>query len=363
MEAVVAYLDERRPRAARARARAATPASTTSRATRQATARRSLLGVSEPCRRQVVEQLVELRRSAGDYLRARRARRRGRALLRRAERRAWSTTPRSTTARCSATAVVLEPARPPHGRHARRAASRTSTRTAARRGSSSGRTTRTSATRARPRWAARGELNVGQLVRERHGRRRRAGRLHHLRRHGHRRLRLGRRRPSASASARRCPAATRRCSTTPAIPRVPALPAGRRRRSAAGAARAAAGAGDRRDLPARDRAREPLLHRAASPDQFDASSTSTRRAPSSRSSARRHGSAARCPRPTRQRSEPRFTSPHRRRRIPRHGSRPQGGVGSAAHHRRRNPSWFPRVRDMYGGVQRLRADVRAETPA
>ena len=36
--------------------------------------------------------------------------------------------------------------------------------------SSSGRTTRTSATRAPPRWAERGELNVGQLVRERYGR-------------------------------------------------------------------------------------------------------------------------------------------------------------------------------------------------
>ena len=48
--------------------------------------------------------------------------------------------------------------------------------------SSSGRTTRTSATRAPPRWASRGELNVGQLVRERYGRDARARRLHHLHR-------------------------------------------------------------------------------------------------------------------------------------------------------------------------------------
>ena len=66
--------------------------------------------------------------------------------------------------------LVVEPARPPHGRDARRARSRhLARRRDGRRGSPSGRTTRTWATRARPRWAKRGELNLGQLVRERHG--------------------------------------------------------------------------------------------------------------------------------------------------------------------------------------------------
>ena len=39
--------------------------------------------------------------------------------------------------------------------------------------------------------AERGELNLGQLMRERHPRRRRARRLHHLRGHRHRRLDWG----------------------------------------------------------------------------------------------------------------------------------------------------------------------------
>ena len=88
--------------------------------------------------------------------------------------------------------LVLEPARPPHGRDARRAGRAPRPRGAAGRRSWSGPTTPTSATRARPRWGRRGELNVGQLVRERHGRDAVSGRLHHLRRHGDGRLGLGR---------------------------------------------------------------------------------------------------------------------------------------------------------------------------
>ena len=68
MEAVVAYLEEVDPAAAsRARRRyeCLHPYSQDSAAYGQAV----LLGVSEPCRRRVLEQLVELRRRAGDYLR------------------------------------------------------------------------------------------------------------------------------------------------------------------------------------------------------------------------------------------------------------------------------------------------------
>lgn len=68
IEAVVAYLDDVDPAAAlRARRRyeCLHPFSQDSSAYGQAV----LLGVSEPCRRRVLEQLVELRRHAGDYLR------------------------------------------------------------------------------------------------------------------------------------------------------------------------------------------------------------------------------------------------------------------------------------------------------
>ncbi len=67
MEAVIAYLDEQDPdAAARARARyeCLQPYSGESSAYGEAV----LLGVSEPCRRRVIEQLVELRRRAGEYL-------------------------------------------------------------------------------------------------------------------------------------------------------------------------------------------------------------------------------------------------------------------------------------------------------
>ena len=67
MRAVIAYLDEQDPAAAaRARARyeCLQPYAGESTAYGQAV----LLGVGEPCRRRVFEQLVELRRRAGDYL-------------------------------------------------------------------------------------------------------------------------------------------------------------------------------------------------------------------------------------------------------------------------------------------------------
>jgi erythromycin esterase-like protein len=67
MEAVINYLDEQEPAAAqRARQRyeCLQPYSGDSSAYGQAV----LLGVSQPCRRRVIEQLVELRRDAGEYL-------------------------------------------------------------------------------------------------------------------------------------------------------------------------------------------------------------------------------------------------------------------------------------------------------
>ncbi len=67
MEAVISYLDEQDPQAAaRARARyeCLQPYAGDSAGYGQAV----LLGVGEPCRRRVLEQLVELRRDAGQYL-------------------------------------------------------------------------------------------------------------------------------------------------------------------------------------------------------------------------------------------------------------------------------------------------------
>ncbi len=139
-----------------------------------------------------------------------------RVLLRRAERAAGAATPRSTTARCSAGRSILEPARPPHGRDARRARSRTSV---------TGRSARAIVV-----WAhnshlgdaratemgERGELNVGQLVRADARRATRRWSASPPTRAPSPRRRTGTGRPSASASGRRCRAATRRSSTTPA---------------------------------------------------------------------------------------------------------------------------------------------------
>lgn len=67
MEAVVAYLDEQDPpAAARARHRYECLHPYAGESTEYGQA--VLLGVSEPCRRRVIEQLVELRRRAGEYL-------------------------------------------------------------------------------------------------------------------------------------------------------------------------------------------------------------------------------------------------------------------------------------------------------
>jgi erythromycin esterase-like protein len=68
MEAVIGYLDEQDPDAA-ARARSRYECLQPYGAERAEYGRAVLLGVGEPCRRRVVEQLVELRRHAGDYLR------------------------------------------------------------------------------------------------------------------------------------------------------------------------------------------------------------------------------------------------------------------------------------------------------
>jgi erythromycin esterase-like protein len=68
MEAVIGYLDEQDPDAA-ARARTRYECLQPYGAQSTEYGRAVMLGVGEPCRRRVIEQLVELRRRAGDYLR------------------------------------------------------------------------------------------------------------------------------------------------------------------------------------------------------------------------------------------------------------------------------------------------------
>ena len=131
-------------------------------------------------------------RTAAELARPRRPRRRGRALLRRAERAAGGRTPRSTTGRCSAAA-----SRP--GTCATGTWPRRSTRWSP---TSSGRSgpakvvvwahnSHLGDARATEIGQA-GELNLGQLVRERARRRGAARRLHDVHGHRHRRVGLGR---------------------------------------------------------------------------------------------------------------------------------------------------------------------------
>ena len=111
--------------------------------------------------------------------------------------------------------LVVEPARPPHGRDARR---RSSSHLAPR---AAGRPTDRRlgaqlAPRRRPRHRdgrQAASCNVGQLVRERYGARRGADRLHHLRRHRHGGRDWDEPRRAQAGAARASPAATRRCST------------------------------------------------------------------------------------------------------------------------------------------------------
>ena len=130
-----------------------TRASTTSAPKGRRTATRSRTRARFPCENEVVAQLVALRAPCRGLPAPRRLGRRGRAVLRRAERASSCATPRSTTSRCTAprsrrgtSATGTWPARSTRS-------SSISTASSATPRSSCGSTTRTSATRARRRWA------------------------------------------------------------------------------------------------------------------------------------------------------------------------------------------------------------------
>ena len=231
----------------------------------------------------------------------RRLDRRGRAVLRRAERAGRARRRGVLPADVPRRGVVVEPPRPAHGRHARRAcrAPRPAVRPREGRGLGAQLPRRRRARHRRWERAASstsasslGSATATQCLLDR---------PHHLHRRGHRAVGLGRRRRAQARAARARRRATRRCCTRR---RRPSFWVSTHERPGAGRARGPAPrAGDRRDLPARDRAPEPLLRRADSPTSSTRSSTGSTRTRSSRSSGRRCGTAASRPRPTRAASE------------------------------------------------------------
>ena len=244
---------------------------------------------------------------------ARRPHRRGSSISSPSRTRPWSPTPRSTTARCSADHAGSWNLRDRHMADTLDQLLRpTWTATSDARESSSGRTTRTSATLARPRWGRRGELNLGQLMRERHGRDAVQRRLYHLRPAPSPPPRSGTAPPSASASGPRCPAVTRRSFHATHIPPFLLCPladgaSGRALREPRLAPR------DRCHLPAADRTPEPLVRRSSLASSSTRSCTSISPARSSRSSARLAGNSGSRPRRTRRRCEQPSMRPMARR--------------------------------------------------
>ena len=257
MRAVIDYLDKVDPEAARvARERygCLTPWQND-----PATYGRAVLSAGyAKCEAPVVAMLRDLFEKQLEYRRSQRRRRLLRCRAERAPRRhRRALLPRHVLRRRR----VLEPARPAHVRDAR-AAARLARRRAPRR--SCGRTIPTSAMRRRPTWAwcaarsisanCAGSDSATRCVLDR---------LRHRPRHGGGRLRLGR----ADGDQAGSPRAPRQLRA--ALPRqrrrpVPARPAGGTLAGAAQRARLPApGAGDRRDLPAGDRARQPLFRRLA----------------------------------------------------------------------------------------------------
>ena len=231
----------------------------------------------------------------------RRLGRRGRAVLRRAERARRARRRGVLPADVPRRGVVVEPARPSHGRRRSTRWSSTSTASSAapkvvvwEHNSHVGDARATA-------MGARGELNVGQLARQRYGDRLPACRLHAPTTVTSPPRRTGAAHPSASTSDPRSTGATRRCSTTSASPASGSTTAAPRRPRHA--ARPSPRARDRRDLPPRDRASEPLLRRPPRrPVRRGDPPGSHARARAARAH-RARGTAASHPRPSRPASE------------------------------------------------------------
>ena len=232
MEAVIALPRRGRPGRGRARPARATSASSPTRARAPTTAQAVLLGVSESCRRHVLRELVDLRRARRRLPAPRRAGRRGRVLLRRAERRLVADAEEYYRTMFGDARRVVEPARPPHGRHARHldGAPGPPRRHAPGRRLGAQLPHRRRAGHAR--WRARASsTSASSCASATAGDAVLVG-LHHVHRHRHRGLGLGRAGRAQARAARRCPGATRRSSTPSACrpsccARSPAADAGR----------------------------------------------------------------------------------------------------------------------------------------
>ena len=168
MEAVLAYLDQVDPEAAR-RARARYACFDHAREDSQAYGYGASFGLTPSCEDEVVQQLREMNRRAADA-RRRPAAWSGTKPSSRSRTRAWCATPRSTTARCSAAAISSWNLRDSHMVETLQALDRHLG--AARRRAAHRRLGAQLAPRATPaprKWASGGEWNVGQLVRDRYG--------------------------------------------------------------------------------------------------------------------------------------------------------------------------------------------------
>ena len=207
-----------------------TPASTTSVTSRSLTATPRRPGWAPSCEQRGRHAARRSATSVERTMQPRRPARARRVLLRGTERAPGPERRAVLPGHVSRTHRIVEPARPAHGGHDRGVAALP--------GRNRGRPRRSSiwahnshlGEPGRPRWANAGELNVGQLVRERHGADSVLGRLHHLQRHGDGRVGLG---------------CARRTETRPAGPAdsyerlfhetgTPAFPAAAARRQGAG---------------------------------------------------------------------------------------------------------------------------------
>ena len=228
MQAVLAYLRQGRSGGRRRRARARYACFDHFGDDPQATAMRPCSAWAPSCEDEVVTQLVELHGVARTDTPTRRPAAPRTTTSTPSRTRAWSGTPRRTTAPCSGAATrIVEPARPAHGRHARRVAALVEPRRAPAKIVVWAHNSHLGDARATE-MGERGELNVGQLVRERHGADSVLGRLHHLRRHGDGRVGLGRARRAQDASGRPC-RQLRALFHDAALPAIPAAAARRRR--------------------------------------------------------------------------------------------------------------------------------------
>ena len=235
---------------------AVTPASTT-RSDPQAYGYAAELGLRRSCEDEAVGQLIELRRFAAEYLSHDGAKAADDFFFAEQNARLVQNAEEYYRGMFRGSRALLESPGPAHGRKRwRPSVAHLSSDRASRPGSSCGRTTPTSATRARRRWAPGASGTSGQLVA---GTPRVAGlspRIFHVRRDGHGRQRMAR---TGAAKGRPPRARGKLRGQVPSTPSCPGSSSPSARGLRVLSARSAARAGDRRRLPAGVGTDEPLL--------------------------------------------------------------------------------------------------------